>query len=73
MPTTTYWTWTVVCDEPRTGRRITRQGETIASADATSESVRERLYPDLNEDLARRYGLGYDIQDLAPAWCIEQQ
>ncbi|MFF9582480.1 hypothetical protein [Streptomyces achromogenes] len=73
MSTTTYWTWIVTCDEPGTGRRITRQGETIAPADATSESVREGLYPELTEDLVRRYGEGYCIEDLAPASRIERK
>ncbi|MFJ4577531.1 hypothetical protein ACIP4W_40545 [Streptomyces sp. NPDC088846] len=67
MSTTTYWTWTVVFDEPGTGSRISAQGETIAPADATSESVRKLLYPGLNTQLQRRYGAGYFIENLSPA------
>lgn len=73
MSATTYWTYTVAFDEPGTGRRIETRGETLAPADATSESVRQHLYPGLTQELVRRYGPGYRIEDLAPACRIEQQ
>ncbi|MEV6810185.1 hypothetical protein [Streptomyces sp. NPDC051132] len=73
MSATTYWKWTLAFDEPGTGRRITTQGETLAPVDATAEAVRQRLYPGITEELRRRYGAGYRIEDLAPACRIEQQ
>ncbi|MFD5552042.1 hypothetical protein ACFWJQ_35575 [Streptomyces goshikiensis] len=73
MSSTTYWTWTVVFDEPGTGQRIEAQGEVLAPVDATSESVREHLYPGLNEELNRRYGAGYCIENLAPSCRITRK
>ncbi|MFJ2608146.1 hypothetical protein ACIO13_24695 [Streptomyces sp. NPDC087425] len=70
---TTYWHWIVVFDEPGTGIRITVEGESIAPADATGDSVLKRLRPELNKDLVRQYGAGYCIEDLGPASWIEQK
>ncbi|MGC5401882.1 hypothetical protein ACPXCP_39850 [Streptomyces sp. DT20] len=73
MATTTYWTWTVEFDEPGTGRRVAAQGETIAPPSVTHEEVRQRLYPELTEELQRRYGAGYCIEGLAPACRFDQK
>ncbi|MFF1483122.1 hypothetical protein ACIGZH_01735 [Streptomyces sp. NPDC058319] len=70
---TTYWTWTLTFDEPGTGNRITSQGEVLAPADATAESVRQQLYPGITAELRRRYGAGYRVEALAPSCRIERQ
>ncbi|MFB7845507.1 MULTISPECIES: hypothetical protein [unclassified Streptomyces] len=67
MATTTYWTWIVECDEPGTGRRIASEGEVLAPLDATEQEIRQRLFPDLTAELQRRYGAGFQVEDLAPS------
>lgn len=67
MPSTTYWTWTVECDEPTTGRRIAYGGEVIAPPDATDHEIRRRLFPDLDRTLQARYGPGWSVEGLSPA------
>ncbi|WP_399554266.1 hypothetical protein OG333_38660 (plasmid) [Streptomyces anulatus] len=67
MATTAYWTWTVECDEPGTGRRIGLDGEVIAPTTATEQDLRRRLYPELTTQLQHRYGAGYRVEDLAPS------
>ncbi|MFF4661963.1 hypothetical protein [Streptomyces sp. NPDC001282] len=70
---TTHWTWTVVIDEPDTGKRMPIEGETISGPHATERSVMEGVFQDLDAELERRYGPGYRVEYLSPATRIQQR
>ncbi|MEU3137581.1 hypothetical protein ABZ691_33050 [Streptomyces sp. NPDC006854] len=72
MGTTVCWNWLLECDEPGTGRRIASEGEVLTPAHTTEQEMREQLLPNINANFQRRYGPGYRVQDLAPAWSIRQ-
>ncbi|WP_399553945.1 hypothetical protein OG582_40970 (plasmid) [Streptomyces anulatus] len=73
MGSTTYWTWSVECDEPSTGRRMGLEGEVIGPLDATAEEIRRRLSPDLDATLQSRYGPGWSVEGLSPAWRVDRK
>ncbi|MEU5138095.1 hypothetical protein [Streptomyces californicus] len=66
------WKWLLECDEPGTGRRISSEGEVLTPAHTTEQEMREQLLAKLDVGFERRFGEGFRIQDMTPAWRIQQ-